>query len=179
MKLIRSVKVKPLSVIIFLVFAVFLLAMQVNERSFQDFCDGASSLDMRFHYSSSDVYQLFDALGVPGRLIYTRILLIDFAFIASFALVQNMIIKSIMGKELLKTGFRRLTALSYLRGFADVIENIILLILLNNFPSSLPQLVTFSSAITALKFIFLALWLTAIPLIIIYRIKLKRKAKQQ
>lgn len=175
MILLKSDKAKILTVI--LVFTVSLLAIQLNENDFRFFSDGASTLDMRIHYSPIDVYQLFDALGDPGKLIYIRMLLIDFVFIASFVMLQNMILKYIMGQDLLKTGFRRLTILSYLRGFSDIIENISLLILLKNFPSVMPQLVTFSSFITMLKFLFLALWLISIPLLVIIRMKNNKNRK--
>lgn len=172
-------RTKLLRLMVFLVFAVSLLAMQLYERSFRLYSDGASILDMRFHYSPADVYRLFDALGTSGRLIYTRILMIDFAFIASFALLQIMIMKTIMGQELLKSGFRRLMVLPYLRGFADIVEDISLFILLKSFPAIKPQLANISSLITTLKFIFLALWIISILLIVLIKNRQKQKGLKQ
>lgn len=161
---------------VILAFVVCLLLMRVYEPHFKALSNGARTLDMSFHYSSAEVFKLFDTLGIQGRLLYIRLLLIDFIFIASFALVQNFILKFVMGKALLKTGWRRLLAISYLRGLSDIIENISILILINSFPLEMPGLVELSSFFTALKFIFLGLWLISIPISYIIMIK-KREIK--
>lgn len=170
----RVNKTKIIRVAVTIIFFACLLVMRGYDPNFQALSNGAGTLDMRFHYSSIEAYKLFDTLSAHGRLLYIRILLIDFVFITSFALVQNLILKSIMGKALLKTGWRCALAISYLRGLSDVIENISLLIMINRFPSELPRLVAFSSFFTTLKFIFLGLWLVSIPILIVVRI-MKRK----
>lgn len=173
-KNISANKIRIFRATVILVFVVCLLLMRGYEPHFLALSNGAATLDMRFHYSSVEAYKLFDTLGIQGRLLYIRILLIDFIFIASFALVQNYILKFVMGKALLKTRWRRMLAISYLRGLSDVIENISLLILINKFSLEIPGLVAFSSFFTTLKFIFLGLWLISIPILFIVRIK-KRK----
>jgi hypothetical protein len=171
---IRADRTKIFRAIVIFVFVACLLIMRVYEPHFQALSNGARTLDMRFHYTGVEAYKLFDTLGVQGRLLYIRILLIDFIFIASFALVQNFILKFVMGKALLKTRWRRMLAISYLRGLSDVIENISLLILISKFPLKIPGLVVFSSFFTTLKFIYLGLWLISIPILFFIRIK-KRK----
>jgi len=166
----RVNKAQILRVAVTMVFVSCLLMMRSYDPNFQALSHGAGTLDMRFHYSSIEAYKLFDILNAQGRLLYIRILLIDFIFITSFALVQNFILKSIMGKALLKTKWRWAFAISYLRGLSDVIENISVLIMINRFPSELPGLVAFSSFFTTLKFISLGLWLVSIPILIVIRI---------
>lgn len=175
---IRVDKTKLFRAIAILLFVVSLLIMRIYEPQFRALSSGAGTLDMRFHYNTAETYKLLDTLSVEGRLLYIRILLIDFVFIVSFALVQNFILKFIMGKILLKTGLRKLLAISYLRGLSDIIEDISLLILIKEFPSKIPGLITFSSFFTTLKFIFLGLWLISIPTILFIRIK-KRKGQER
>jgi hypothetical protein len=171
-KKVNKTKIRRVAVTI--IFLACLLVMRGYDPNFQALSNGAETLDMRFHYSSIEAYKLFDTIGAHGRLLYIRILLIDFVFITSFALVQNFILKPIIGNALLKTRWRCVLAISYLRGLSDVIENISLLIMINRFPSELPRLVTFSSFFTTLKFIFLGLWLVSIPILIVVR-TMKRK----
>lgn len=173
-KNISTNKIRIFRTIVILAFAVCLLLMRAYEPHFLALSDGVATLDMRFHYNSVEAYKLFDTLGIQGRLLYITILLIDFIFIASFALVQNFILKFVMGKVLLETRWRRMLAISYLRGISDAIENISLLILINKFPLKIPELVAFSSFFTTLKFIFLVLWLILIPVLFVVRIN-KRK----
>ncbi len=172
-----ATKMRIFKTAVIFVFAVCLLLMRVYEPHFKALSSGARTLDMSFH-SSAEVFKLFDTLGIQGRLLYIRLLLIDFIFIASFALVQNFILKFVMGRALLKTGWRRMLAISYLRGLLDVIENISLLILINSFPLKTPWLAAFSSFFTTLKFIFLGLWLISIPILYIIRIKKREKSSK-
>lgn len=165
-------------VIIILVFVACLILMRYYDPQFQSLSNGAGTLDMRLHYSSVEAYTLFNTLGASGRLLYIRILLIDFVFIGSFALVQNFILKSVMGEALLKTKWRWTLAISYLRGLLDIFENASLLILICKFPSVLPTLAACSGFFTTLKFIFLGLWLVAIPVVFVVRM-MNRRIKVQ
>jgi hypothetical protein len=173
-KKIGTNKTKIFKIAIILLFIVMLLIMRRYEPNFKALSNGAVTLDMRFHYNSVETYKLLDTLGIEGRLLYIRILVIDFIFIVSFALVQNFFLTFVMGKALLKTRLRQLLAISYLRGFSDIIENTSVLILINKYPMEIPGVVTVSSFFTTLKFIFLGLWLISILIILVIRINAEK-----
>ena len=159
-------------ILVILVFILTLLVIWRNDSVFRTYSEGANKLDMRFRYNAIDVYQLFKILGIVGRFLYIRYLCIDFVFIASFALVQNYILKWVMGKVMLNSRWRCLLYLSYFRALFDVTENILILILLTSFPTELTWLVMVSSFATSLKFILLYLWLIAIPVSFFIRKKI-------
>lgn len=164
-----------LFVMLILIFA--LMIMKKIESDFLVYSNGAKTLDMRFGYNVSDVLNLFTMLRIEGRSIYVEYLCYDFIFIASFAIVQNYILKFAMGKEMLKSNWRILLFIAYFRGFFDVIENIIILILLNRFPSMLSFLITIASNVTRFKFILLGIWLLVIPIILVARLIMKKKQR--
>lgn len=164
--------------IVILVFAACLILMRYYDPQFQSLSHGAGTLDMRFHYGAAEAYRLLDTLGASGRLLYIRILLIDFVFIMSFALVQNFILKSVMGEALLKTKWKWALGISYLRGIMDLLENASLQILICRFPSVLSTLAACSGFFTTIKFVFIGLWLVAIPVLFVARM-LNRKVNVQ
>lgn len=162
---------RMLKVIVIITFFATLFIMRVFEPHFQALSNQTKTLDMRFNYNSIEAYNLLDTLGTQGRHTYINILLIDFIFIASFALLQNFILKYIMGEKLLGTKLRRLLLISYLRGASDIIEDIFILIIIKRYPLRISSLVTYSGFFTKLKFIFLGLWIISIPIILIIKIK--------
>lgn len=178
---IRLNKIPVHRVLIIAVFAFTLLIMNGTawgEPGFRVYSNGAGILDMRLGYSANDVYQLFRILGVEGRDFYARFLFLDFIFIGSFALVQNYLLKRIMGNVVLKSGWRYLLSISYLRGLFDIIENILFLVLLFSFPLELTGVVVMASFSTLLKFILLGLWLFAIPTLLVIKKIHRKKGKK-
>lgn len=172
----REVKLSKICftrLLIILILITALVTMEIIERGFLAHSNGAKLLDMRFGYDMADVFQLFKTLGVEGRSIYIRYLCDDFIFIASFAIVQNYILKFTMSKAMLNSKWRILLAIAYLRAFFDATENIILLILLNKFPLIFSLLVTIVSSVTKLKFILLVIWILAIPTSLVARLMMK------
>ncbi len=163
--------------LVILILISTLMIMEKIEPGFLTHSNGKKMLDMRFGYNAIDVSELFKNLGVEGRSIYVRYLYDDFIFIASFAIVQNYILKYIMGKAMLKSKWNVLLAIAYLRAFFDVTENIIILILLNDFPSMLPSFVTVVSSVTRLKFVLLGMWLFSMPISLIARLMMRKKKK--
>jgi len=176
-KNIRLSKTYIFRLLVILIFISALMIMRKIEPGFLAHSNGAKMLDMRFGYDATNVFELFTTLGVVGRSIYVRYLCDDFIFIASFAIVQNYILEFIMGKAMLNSKWRVLLAIAYLRAFFDVVENIIILILLNSFPTMLSSLVTLVSSVTRLKFILLGMWLFAIPTSFIVRVMMRKKEK--
>lgn len=163
-----------------LVISILILALMIMKKielGFLVYSNGAKTLDMRFGYNATDVFNLFTTLRVEGRSIYVEYLCDDFIFIASFAIVQNYILKFAIGKEMLNSKWRTLLSIAYLRAFFDVTENIIILILLNRFPSMLSFLITIASNVTRFKFILLGIWSLAIPITLVARLIMKKRKK--
>lgn len=167
-------KTYVIRVLVILILISSLIIMSKIELGFLAYSNGAKTLDMRFGYNASDVFKLFTSLGAEGRLIYVRYLCDDFIFTVSYALVQNYILKFVMGKTMLNSRWRVLLSIAYFRAFFDAMENIFIIILLNSFPSMLLSLVTVASSVTRLKFILLGMWLFAIPVSLVARLIIKK-----
>lgn len=176
-KNIRLSKTCIFGLLVILIFISALMIMRKIELGFLAHSNGAKVLDMRFGYDVADVVQLFTTLNVVGRSIYVRYLCTDFIFIASFAIVQNYILRFAIGKAMLNSKWRVLLTIAYFRAFFDVTENIIMLILLNSFPTILSSLVTVASCVTRIKFILLGTWLFAIPTSFVVRVMMRKKEK--
>lgn len=168
---IRKNTVDNTSVVIsaFVIFILTLILMKVYEKQFITYSNGLGILDMRFHYDSFDVYQLFNILGDNGRLIYIKNLVIDFVFISSFAIIQGFVLKKVMGKKLLSSKLSVVVNLAYFRGLLDVLENILLFILLLVYPNRLVPLSTVVGYVTTAKFIILLVWMVAVSILILLR----------
>lgn len=156
-------------VIVILIFISALIIMKKIQPCFLAHSNGAKTLD-----NAIDVSKMFTTLGVEVRSIYVGYLCDDFIFIASFAIVQNYILKFIMGKDMLNSKWRKLLSIAYFRAFFDVMENIIILILLNRFSSMSPSLITVANSVTRFKFILLGMWLFAIPISLIARLMIRK-----
>ncbi len=157
---------------IILFFLVSLMVMKIYENIFQTYSNGAGTLDMRLSYNGSDIYQLFESLGTGGRKVYIQIWCVDAVFIVCFALIQNYLIKWIMGKEMLNSKWRFVLSVPYLRALFDLVEDIMLFILLINFPSKFIRLGKISGVITSIKFVWLGIWCFSIPILILSRKRL-------
>lgn len=176
---IKLTKTFIIRVLVILILISALAIMSKIELGFLAHSNGAKTLDMRFGYNAADVFKLFTSLGTDGRLIYVKYLCDDFIFTVSYALVQNYILKFVMGKVMLNSKWSVLLAIAYLRAFFDVTENIIILVLLNSFPSMLLSVITVASSVTRLKFILLGMWLVAIPASLVVRLIMRKKVKAE
>lgn len=174
---VRIIKTYTVRILVILVLISSLLIMQKIEPNFLAHSNGTKTLDMRFGYNFSDVTTLFTNLGQEGRLTYIKYLCDDFIFTISYALVQNYILKFIMGKVMLNSKWRILLTVAYIRAIFDVSENIIILILLNSFPSMPLYLISAANSVTRIKFIFLALWILSIPVSLAARIIIRKKSE--
>lgn len=174
---IKLSKILIIRVLVVLILVSILIVMEKIEKIFLGYSNGTKILDMRFGYNYQDVFQLFRELGKEGRSIYSKYLSYDFIFTISFAIVQNYILKFVMGKNLLNSKWRALLYISYLRAFFDIIENIIILSLLNDFPIISLLIVTVASSTTRLKFIVYGIWMLAILICIIVRISKEIKKR--
>ncbi len=143
--------------------------LKLGDAGFKVYSGGVSTPDMNFGYGPEWLFGIINTLGSEGRLFYLKFLLFDFIFIISFAFTQAEIMKIIMGKVLLTGKWRYVISLSYLRGIFDAGENILLLVILNNYPEQLYAIATIAGISTELKFISLALWVVSALVVFIVR----------
>jgi hypothetical protein len=114
--------------------------------------DGLGMLDMlRFGYSQSLVYAMLAQIGPAGRLLYSRLLGVDFVFALVYMTFQSLMITNLMRRAKIKGNWRLLNLLPFLRSALDMLENCALLGLIFFFPLQLPWLVVVSSTLTVLK----------------------------
>lgn len=176
---IRISKIYIIRVLVIVILISSLLIMAKIEPGFLIHSNGAKMLDMWFGYKADDVLKLFENLGTEGRLIYVKYLYDDFVFTVSYALVQNYILKFVMGKVMLNSKWRILLVIAWVRASFDVAENIIILILLNSFPAISWFLASVVGDVTRLKFIAYGMWVFAIPVSISVRLIIREKVKAE
>lgn len=130
--------------------------------------DGYGSFDMS-NYDGKIVESVL--INTEDMQVYYKYYICDFMFIAAFAFFQYMVTTAI-GKfrheKILWVGF----TLIAVRALLDAIENVILMIVINIFPTLSYGLVNLSSIITKCKFICMGAWFVTIIVMMIVR---KRK----
>ncbi len=174
-KLIRSASGKKVTAFRFIVFTICIAALfcmdffRIGDEGFKVYSGGVSTPDMHFGYVPEWLFGIINTLGSEGRLFYLKFLLFDFIFIISFAFTQAEIMKIIMGRALLAGKWRYVISLSYLRGIFDAGENILLLVILKNYPEQLNGMAIIAGISTKLKFITLALWVVSALAVFIVR----------
>ena len=108
------------------------------------------SLDLRFSYSLSEVYGLFDSLGESGRKTYFWMERIDLAYMTSYTLVCLSLFDRIYRKTLRVFPTWNLI-LCLAPGFLDLIETLGILILLRAYPTQIHWLALTVTVATPLK----------------------------
>ncbi|NTV78102.1 MAG: hypothetical protein HGA25_02895 [Clostridiales bacterium] len=121
-------------------------------------------LDMRFHYTSKIVNQTFEQISAGGRIAYQKYLVLDFIFIICFLVVMISISSTVFTSPHVKLF---LYTLCGLRALLDVLENILLLRMLRQYPDFDKTLASICSWSTTFKFIMLYIWLLLMILSII------------
>ncbi len=163
---------------VFIVCVFTLLGMdffKIGEAGFKTYSGGVGLPEMQFGYEPDRLYYIIEQLGSGGRLFYLRFLLYDFIFIAAFALTQAELMKIFMGKALINSKWRYAISLSYLRGFFDIMENILIIIILTHYPTRLYLLAKLACLSTTLKFITLAVWVMAGLIAVVMNKRMKKE----
>lgn len=124
-------------------------------------------LDMRFRYTSEDLYITFERILEEGRTAYRNYLILDYCFIACFLIVMIAISQKVVPNGGLRYA---LIVFSIVRAILDVTENTILIVLLNNYADQYIVLATVCSWITTFKFIALYLWMACIAYSLLQKI---------
>jgi hypothetical protein len=140
---------------------------------------GLSILDTRFSYTSSDAYTLFERLGSEGRRLYQIMhtsldVIFPVAYSLFLASAAIWLCKLLGIKKPLK-GI--VTIAMCLGGLTDLLENLLITVLVHQFPKQLPALVSTSQAFTQIKFILIGL--AFLLLLVLAGIYLSRKMRRK
>ena len=140
---------------------------------------GLSILVARFYYTSSDAYTLFERLGSEGRKLYQIMhTSLDVAFPVAYSLfLASAVIWlcKLLGIEKPLKGI--ITIVMFLGGLTDLSENILITVLVHQFPKQLPGLVSVSQASTQIKYILIGL--AFLVLLVLAGIYLSRKMRSK
>jgi hypothetical protein len=143
-------------------FFVCLILMYTSEhgiRGIRTYDSTFRLFDMRFHYSSKEVFRVFEVLGREGRQAYQRFLILDFIFIICFLTIMLMVTNLAFDEQSIK---RCLSVICVLRAVFDIMENILLFILLYRYPVFHSNLVRVCAWFTTMKFIMLYTWILSL-----------------
>lgn len=141
-----------------------LLVMYMTDhgiRGIQKYDPSFRLLDMRFRYSSATVEQTFAQIGREGRTAYKKYLVLDFIFIAFLLVTMITVTDAVYISARVRI---ILYIICGMRALFDIIENLLLLRLLEQFPSLSQTMAEVCSWFTTFKFIMLYLWLTGLLL---------------
>lgn len=154
--------IRLLKIIGLLGFVICLLAMYTTDHGIpgiRKFDSSFRLLDMRFHYSSKTVGETFERIGEEGRMAYRKYLILDFIFIICFLITMLAVSDAAAVPQEIKI---ILSAFCLLRALWDVLENILLLRMLGQYPIFPGTLATICSWFTTMKFLMLYAWLLLI-----------------
>ena len=112
---------------------------------------GLGTLDMQFGYSAAHTYGLFEKIGSSGRLLYDKLLGLDFLFAFFYMILQSLLITVLMKKAKLSVRWEKLNLLPILRSALDMVENCLLIFLIASFPEQHTVVVFIASFITIVK----------------------------
>lgn len=100
---------------------------------------------------------------------YNRYYFADFLFVICFGIFQCMISNAVYRK--IKVSYRRIAiGFPIARGIFDIVENILLLITINNYPQINNKVITIASIATQSKIWCIRIWVVLILLGLIYNI---------
>lgn len=123
----------------------------------QHYSDGLPQLDMRFHYSEFDVYELFERLGPVGRKTNLR-------FYWSWDLLLPFLFGSSLWLIIRKTRMKKLRWLAFFASGFDYAENVCISILLMQSSQLITSLATASAWLTTAKWVAYACAIVAATL---------------
>lgn len=129
---------------------------------------GYGTFDMK-KYDYVSVVQVLSHMDLECVTAYQRYYLADFLFVICFGLLQCMTSTAVYRKN--KKVYRRIAiGLPIARGIFDVIENVLLLITIGNYPKINRGLVAVASISTQCKLWCIRIWIGMLLVGIIYNI---------
>jgi len=129
---------------------LFVILLQFSDQQLVELANGQTKLDLRFGYDLQTVQMLFESYGQQGRPMVIKNLILDTLMPLFLALATILFISLALRKSALVTFLVLIPAGFF---FLDILENVLLFILITNFPPVDPNLVRLASAITQPKLI--------------------------
>lgn len=145
------------------------IIMALMLMPFLSLSGGLLPLDMRLHYTINEVNQLFLALGVLGRQLYSLFQMVDMVFPIALALTMMCILVMIIG-----WGYdsdHRLSLIVFIPlggAIVDYAENILIATQLLSYPALSSLIITIASSFTTIKWGFTFLTILLVIILVIY-----------
>jgi len=169
------------NILLFLSFFI-IISIVINGKPFglaqmKDITGGIGIIDMEFNYSVAKAYQILTDMGAQGRMFYTQIALLDIIFPLSYGLfLSTAICYFSRGVHFIPGAFIFIPIAGCL---FDLTENLLISIMLHNFPKVLPTTATLANIMTMMKFSLITLsWtLLLIACVSFIIVKLRKRIK--
>jgi hypothetical protein len=142
-----------IGILLILVFNIFLLP-KFSELFLGTKIDIKEILDIKFSYTTTDAYSLFENLGESGRNAYQLSeFFIDIPYAIIYGFTYTLVIFFLLKRNKIKKLNYLILAPLFISIF-DVLENTGIIIMLTKYPIKLDTLCHLTSIFTSLKWIF-------------------------
>ena len=150
--------------------AIFIFMITVTMSKTMDLADGMTVLDlMPLGYDTNYVNQLFSSLGENGRNYYlTKQIPIDLIYPLIFGFSYCLILGYFLLKlDKFNSKFSYLCLLPVITAFADYLENIGIISLLNNYPTLTQMAVQMTNVFSIVKSTSMGLYFIVLLIVVI------------
>jgi len=155
-------------------FVVVMVMAMLTQTWVYDVYGDVTMPDTRFTYSITEITDVFNTLGQEGLNVWVWAHMLDFLFPMTYMLAMAFGMNLEIRRLKLGSRAELLVLIPLLGGFADYVENILVLTQIATYPSLSEPVILIASAITSLKWILLVFGFVIIfvfiPLIIYYRL---------
>lgn len=152
-----TVRAFLLSIVFFCITFYWVEFSPWSSKELAKYNDGYGTFDMK-RYDEKTVYDVMEQMEPKGIQIYRNYMIGDYLFILAFGIIQMMILWYSYSWLTNKKVVALFLVVPLLRGMFDFVENTLLLIILYNYPKTLPNVVRISSMATQAKLLMIKLW---------------------
>ncbi len=166
----RNISGKKVLLFFILTNLVYLIMLTITIPKTMEFSNGMKLLDMiPTGYNAEYIFTLFRTLGEDGRRVYLfNQIPVDMIYPGLFGISYCLIIAYFLNKlNKLNSGFFYLCILPIIAGFADYLENIGIITLLNNYPNLSQNLMSATNIFSIIKSTTTTILFIAIIIILI------------
>lgn len=134
------------------------------------YTDKDNILDLKFSYSSEEIYRVFDAIGEPGRSYYIKGALIDYVYMIFYSLTLISVISFLLKNTGIRSNIKKyILFIPLLILFFDFFENLFILVMLKAYPERIYPLDVITPYFTTLKWISFFSVILVLFLLLFYR----------
>lgn len=151
-----STKQRLLFVVMVMIIGPMINGDMIGIAKLREMTGGIGMLDMELFYSPAQAYTNIDSLGPDGREFYVWLLVLDFAVILAFGLMQSAFTTLLLQKLSVPEKWLRLNLLPFARGMCDVLENCCLLFIVCHYPTTFEGIARIANIMTMLKWLTMA-----------------------